>query len=86
MFGLMEKSIRSEQYRRLIQLFRRMRENKGITQSDLAQLIGENQNFVSKVETLERRLDVIELRTMCEAIGVSFPHFIKEFEKSIANA
>ena len=42
---------------------------------------GVGQGIVSKIETHERRLDVIELREICLALGISFPEFIIEFDK-----
>ena len=37
--------------------------------------------YVSKIETHERRLDVIELREICLALGISFPEFVTEFDE-----
>ena len=79
----MEKTISNEQYRTLINFLRETREEKGVTQVQLGEMIDENQNFISKVETFERRLDVIELRIICIALGVSLPQFIKDFEKRL---
>jgi len=41
------------------------------------------QSFVSKYETGERRLDVIELRAVCEALGTTLSTFVKRFEAKI---
>ena len=79
----MEKTIRNDQYRRLINFLRETREDKGITQVQLGKLIDENQDFISKVETFERRLDVIELRIICSALKVSFPKFVQDFENRL---
>jgi len=79
----MEKTISNEQYRTLINFLRETREEKGVTQVQLGEMIDENQNFISKVETFERRLDVIELRIICTALGMSLPQFIKDFEERL---
>jgi hypothetical protein len=39
--------------------------------------------FISKCERGERRIDVVELRTFCNAMGVSFVDFVKRFDSSI---
>lgn len=75
------KSIKTESYQILITLLKRKRQEVNITQEDLAKKIGLDQTFVSKYETGERRLDVIELRRVCEALDINFIEFISEFEE-----
>ena len=38
------------------------------------------QAFVSKYETGERRLDFVEVREVCAAVGISLIDFVREFE------
>jgi hypothetical protein len=38
------------------------------------------QSFVSKYETGERRLDVIELREVCQSLGTTLAAFAKKLE------
>ena len=75
------KSIHNKAYQSLLQLLRLKRINQGVTQGQLASRLGVGQGIVSKIETHERRLDVIELREICLALGISFPEFIIEFDK-----
>lgn len=55
----------------------------GITQAELAVRLGETQSFVSKVERGERRLDVLEFLSFCEALGVPPLEFITTLQKLI---
>lgn len=71
--GAMEKSIYSEQYTELLNLLKQTRKKASITQEQLAESLGQTQSFVSKVERGERRLDVVEIRAFCSALGVDFP-------------
>lgn len=64
----MEKSIYSEEYQRLCALLRTLRREAGLTQTQVAARLEVPQSFVSKYETGERRLDVIELRHVAEAL------------------
>lgn len=75
------KSIHNKAYQLLLQFLRSKRIDKGITQEQLASRLGVGQGIVSKIETHERRLDVIELREICRALGISFPEFVIEFDK-----
>lgn len=66
-------SIRSDLYRKLIELLVEARKEAGITQVELGKRLGQRQTFVSKYELGERRLDVAEYVEVSRAIGVD-PH------------
>lgn len=80
----MEKSIYSQEYQRFLELLRETRETKGLTQTQVAEKLGQTQSFISKVERGERRLDIVELRAFCSAIGISFPAFVGRIEKVLS--
>lgn len=79
----MDKSIHTRLYQRVIARLRAKREERGITQMQLAEKLGVNQTFVSKVEICERRLDIVELLTICEILEIPFVDFIKEIDEDI---
>lgn len=79
----MEKSAFSNEYRVFLQLLREARTVAGVTQEQLAERIGNTQSFVSKCERGERRLDFVEARAFCEAIGVSFSKFARDFDQAL---
>ena len=55
----------------------------GVTQAQLADLLNVNQAFISKIETCERRLDIIELHQICQVLNISFVDFITEVDRDI---
>ena len=79
----MNKSIHSHLYHQVIGRLHSKREMGGVTQVQLAELLKVNQAFVSKVETCERRLDIIELHHICQVLGISFVDFIQEVDRDI---
>lgn len=79
----MNKSIHSHLYHQVIGRLRSKREMGGVTQVQLAELLKVNQAFVSKVETCERRLDIIELHHICQVLGISSVDFIQEVDRDI---
>jgi transcriptional regulator with XRE-family HTH domain len=79
----MKKTIHSKEYRKLISLLREKRENLDVTQVKLASMIDTDQTFISKIENCERRIDVIELRTICKVLKISFTDFIQELEEKL---
>ena len=79
----MDKSIHSHLYHQIIGRLRSKRESKNVTQVQLAEMLGVKQTFISKIETCDRRLDLIELRQICQVLNISFVDFVAEVERDI---
>ena len=80
------KSIFTTEYAVFRDLLRELRTDKGLTQVQLSETLGMPQSFVSKYETGERRLDVIELREVCQSLGTALTAFAKELEARLAES
>ncbi len=65
------KTIHQDRYSRLIGEMVKLRKDKKVTQTQLAQQLGKPQSYVAKIETLERKLDIVEFVDWCNAIGQS---------------
>ncbi len=57
----MAKSTYSARYRALLVRLKQARQQAGLTQAEVAAALRRPQSFVSKCESGERRLDVVEL-------------------------
>jgi len=79
----MEKSVFSREYRIFLRCLRESRKRSGVTQVQLAERLGQAQSWVSKCERGERRLDIVEVRAFCQAIGVPFVGFVTDFHKRV---
>lgn len=79
----MEKSIFTPEQEALQLVLRQLRLGVGLRQEDLARLLNEPQSFVSKYELGERRLDLIELRQICRAVGVTLLELVNRFEEQL---
>lgn len=73
----MQNTFHSERYQIFLGLLRETRESKKISQSTLAQKLGQPQNFVSKCETGIRRIDVVELSDWLRGLDVDHPEFVR---------
>ncbi len=66
---------------RLRALLVELRKNAGLRQTELAARLGCPQSFVSKYESGQRRLDLIELEAICKALGVTLAEFVAWFAR-----
>ena len=70
------KSLHSEAYQEFLKRLRQAREDAGLTQLEVAGRLGRPQSFVSKCESGERRVDVIELAWFAELYGKRVDYFV----------
>ncbi len=80
----MEKSIYSREYAIVLRLLRQTREDAGMTQLELARRLGHSQSFVTKMERGDRRIDIIQLRTICRILGSTLLLFTKRLERELS--
>lgn len=59
-----QKTIHHKEYSEIINVLRAERRRLGLSQSDVAEALGMTQSEVSKIETSERRVDVLEFKSL----------------------
>jgi len=74
------KSLFSASYTRFLALLKQARLEAGVTQDELARRLGRPQSFISKCESGERRVDVVEFLAFCRALGVEAAKMLREIE------
>lgn len=79
------KSQFSPEYRILLYTLVSLRKGRGRTQVDVAKAMGYPQSVISKCELGRRRIDPVELRRYCLAIGFDFPGFALIYEANLAS-
>ena len=77
------KDVAEKSSEKLRGLLRQIRTDAGFTQAEVAERLGVPQSFVSKYESGERRLDILELKEVCQALGSSLLDFVRRLEKEI---
>ena len=80
----MRKSIYTTEYAALLRVLRRTRIEAGLTQVQLAKKLRLTQSLWSKMERGECRLDIVQLRTVCHALGATLPAFVERVEQELA--
>lgn len=82
----MQKSLHREEYKILLRLLYSLRMSTGMKQEDLAEKLSVHQSIISKIESGERRVDLIELKDICEALGSNLEEFMNEFIRKLHDA
>jgi transcriptional regulator with XRE-family HTH domain len=65
-----KKTIRSEQYKDLIEQLCQERQRLGLSQTEVAEYLNMRQSDISKIETGERRIDVLEFKALLKTYRV----------------
>ena len=68
----MKKTIHDETYKYLIFLLQNQRKSKKLNQVELSKLLDRNDKYISTIETLDRRIDIIELWEICNKLEFDF--------------
>jgi len=69
----MPRTLRTPRHQRLIDFVIAERKRAGLSQAALAERLGRYQSIVAAIESGDRRIDVVELIDLAEAIGFD-PH------------
>lgn len=71
------------EYQILLAQLRDARKSAGLTQTEVAKRLGKTQGYVNKIETGERRMDLVQLLDFCGALGVDFLEFIRSYYNAL---
>ena len=79
----MGRSIYTPEHEILASLLRDVRLQSGLRQVDVAEAMRRSQSFVSDYESGQRRLDLVELRMLCQVLGTTLPRLVQRYERLI---
>ncbi len=73
----MDKTIKTREYALFIERMRKARIEAGLKQIDVAKKMRRPQSYISRVESGEYRLDILEVKRFAKFYGKSVEYFIK---------
>ncbi|WP_412461172.1 helix-turn-helix domain-containing protein [Pseudomonas sp. SC11] len=79
----MTKAIYRREHVIFLQELKRMRVESGMTQAQCSAALARPQSFMSDVERGVRRLDLVQLRDLCQVLGSDLVSFSKSFEQAL---
>jgi transcriptional regulator with XRE-family HTH domain len=73
----MAKSIYSKDHKYLVERLKKARKEARLHQEEVAKLLGVTQSHISKLESGQRRIDVVQLRKFARIYKKEITYFIK---------
>lgn len=73
----MGRTIRTKEYAVFIERMRKARLESGLRQVDVAKKMKRPQSYISRVESGEYRLDILEVKAFARLYGKSIEYFVK---------
>jgi transcriptional regulator with XRE-family HTH domain len=73
----MAKTIYSKEHRNLVERLKTARKEKGLDQLAVAEILGVSQSYVSKMESGQRRIDIVQLKKLARIYKKDIDYFIK---------
>ena len=81
----LEKSVYRDENLVLLRLLKQCRVEAGLTQAQFAQALERPQSFASDIERGLRRIDLVQLRDICHALGMGLVDFVERFEAELSS-
>lgn len=73
----MEKSIYTNEYKKVVKRLKEARTELGLTQIGVSDKLKKPQSYISKIERGERRIDVTELSILAKIYKKPLDYFVK---------
>lgn len=73
----MAKTIYSKEHRTLVERLKKARNEAGLDQVHVAKLLGVSQSYISKMESGQRRIDIVQLKAFAKVYKKRIDYFIK---------
>ncbi|MCD6471202.1 helix-turn-helix transcriptional regulator [bacterium] len=73
----MDKTIYSKEHRYLVKQLKKARKEMGLSQEQVANLLHRTQSYVSKIESGQRKIDIIQLKEFAEIYKKDISYFIE---------
>jgi transcriptional regulator with XRE-family HTH domain len=73
----MSKAIYSKDHKYIVEQLKKARQEAGLEQEQVAKILKKTQSYVSKIESGQRRIDIITLKEFARIYKKSIDYFLK---------
>lgn len=75
--NIMPRSIYKDEHQKIIERLKQARLDAGLGQVEVAEKLGRTQSYVSKIESSQRRFDVLQLKEFAKVYKKPLDFFVK---------
>lgn len=73
----MNKTIYTNEHKHIVQQLKIARGDSGLDQEEIAKLLQKTQSYISKIESGQRRIDVVQLKELAKIYKKPITYFLK---------
>jgi len=73
----MSKTIYSKEHKSIVKQLKKAREDAGLSQEEVAKVLNTTQSYVSKLESGQRKIDVVQLKKFAKIYKKPLDFFIR---------
>ena len=73
----MKKAIYSKEHKYLVDRLKKARKERGLDQKQTAVLLGVSQSYISKIESGQRRIDIVQLKQFAKIYKKNISYFLE---------
>lgn len=74
---IMKRTIFTNEHKQLVEKLKKARKESGLDQKQAAKLLNKSQSYISKIESGQRRIDVVQLRELAKIYNKPLNYFIE---------
>ena len=75
----MPRAIYTEDHKSIVERLKKARLETGLSQVAVAKILGRTQSYVSKIESGQRRFDVLQLKDFAKLYNKPLDYFVQQF-------
>ena len=73
----MSETIYSKEHKHIVKQLKKAREDVGLSQEHVAKILHKTQSFISKIESGQRKIDVVQLKEFAKIYKKDISYFLK---------
>lgn len=73
----MSKTIYSKEHKYIVGQLKKARKMANLSQEEVAKILGKTQSYISKIESGQRKVDVIQLKEFAKIYKKDITYFVK---------
>lgn len=73
----MSKTIYSKEHKYMVKQLKKARKMANLSQEEVAKLLGKTQSYISKIESGQRKVDVVQLKEFANIYKKDITYFVK---------